>query len=143
MYKDDNHKPEMAVTLSDFEGLCGFRPFYEIVWNLHAYPGRSPLALVLVVHLGTRMNRNILSIPSLLCFCGIACCSSVLYGAPPTVPKVEVGPCSVMRSDWIVQGMRVFPRGPGGKASGGAPIMRTALGGSKWQGHDVMSFPTM
>ncbi len=46
MYKDDNHKPEMAVTLSDFEGLCGFRPFYEIVWNLHAYPGkgrRAPL----------------------------------------------------------------------------------------------------
>lgn len=40
MYKDDNHKPEMAVTLSDFEGLCGFRPFYEIVWNLHAYPGQ-------------------------------------------------------------------------------------------------------
>lgn len=39
LYKDDNHKPEMAVTLSDFEGLCGFRPFYEIVWNLHAYPG--------------------------------------------------------------------------------------------------------
>lgn len=39
VYKDDNHKPEMAVTLSDFEGLCGFRPFYEIVWNLHAYPG--------------------------------------------------------------------------------------------------------
>ncbi|CAM9799990.1 unnamed protein product, partial [Ectocarpus sp. 8 AP-2014] len=38
VYKDDNHKPEMAVTLSDFEGLCGFRPFYEIVWNLHAYP---------------------------------------------------------------------------------------------------------
>ena len=41
VYKDDNHKPEMAVTLSDFEGLCGFRPFYEIVWNLHAYPGKG------------------------------------------------------------------------------------------------------
>lgn len=41
VYKDDNHKPEMAVTLSDFEGLCGFRPFYEIVWNLHAYPGKN------------------------------------------------------------------------------------------------------
>ena len=30
LYKDDNHKPEMAVALSDFEGLCGFRPFREI-----------------------------------------------------------------------------------------------------------------
>lgn len=25
-YRDDNHKPEMIVALSDFEGLCGFRP---------------------------------------------------------------------------------------------------------------------
>ena len=30
LYKDDNHKPEMAVALSNFEGLCGFRPFREI-----------------------------------------------------------------------------------------------------------------
>lgn len=33
LYKDDNHKPEMAVALSDFEGLCGFRPFEEIGEN--------------------------------------------------------------------------------------------------------------
>ncbi|CAM9673949.1 unnamed protein product, partial [Phaeothamnion confervicola] len=38
LYKDDNHKPEMAVALSSFEGLCGFRPFHEIVYNLHRYP---------------------------------------------------------------------------------------------------------
>lgn len=38
MYADDNHKPEMAVTLSDFEALCGFRPFPEIIWNLRFYP---------------------------------------------------------------------------------------------------------
>ncbi|CAM9550171.1 unnamed protein product [Discosporangium mesarthrocarpum] len=38
IYKDDNHKPEMAVALSDFEGLCGFRRFPELLWNLHSYP---------------------------------------------------------------------------------------------------------
>ncbi|CAM9241356.1 unnamed protein product [Chrysoparadoxa australica] len=38
IYKDDNHKPEMAIALSDFEGLCGFRPFHEIVYNLYRYP---------------------------------------------------------------------------------------------------------
>ncbi|CAM9582717.1 unnamed protein product [Ectocarpus fasciculatus] len=42
LYKDDNHKPEMAVALSDFEGLCGFRPFREIgkypVYSLEIYP---------------------------------------------------------------------------------------------------------
>lgn len=30
-YPDDNHKPEMAIALTNFEGLCGFRPPSEIV----------------------------------------------------------------------------------------------------------------
>jgi len=30
-YPDDNHKPEMAIALTPFEGLCGFRPLQEIV----------------------------------------------------------------------------------------------------------------
>lgn len=30
IYKDPNHKPEIAVALTDFEGLCGFRPLEEI-----------------------------------------------------------------------------------------------------------------
>ncbi|XP_051548667.1 mannose-6-phosphate isomerase-like isoform X2 [Myxocyprinus asiaticus] len=29
-YPDDNHKPEMAIALTQFEGLCGFRPVGEI-----------------------------------------------------------------------------------------------------------------
>lgn len=29
-YPDDNHKPEMAIALTSFEGLCGFRPPTEI-----------------------------------------------------------------------------------------------------------------
>ncbi|MDP3178376.1 MAG: mannose-6-phosphate isomerase, class I [Spirochaetaceae bacterium] len=34
-YRDPNHKPEMAVALTRFEMLLGFRPFGEIVDNLH------------------------------------------------------------------------------------------------------------
>lgn len=34
-YPDDNHKPEMAVTLTDFEGLCGFKPLDEIADELN------------------------------------------------------------------------------------------------------------
>uniref|UniRef100_A0A0K2V1E5 Mannose-6-phosphate isomerase n=1 Tax=Lepeophtheirus salmonis TaxID=72036 RepID=A0A0K2V1E5_LEPSM len=30
IYKDPNHKPEMALALTEFEGLCGFRPLGEI-----------------------------------------------------------------------------------------------------------------
>ncbi|XP_013139776.1 PREDICTED: mannose-6-phosphate isomerase [Papilio polytes] len=30
MYKDPNHKPELAIVLTPFEALCGFRPISEI-----------------------------------------------------------------------------------------------------------------
>jgi len=39
IYKDPNHKPEMAVALTDdFEALSGFRPMLEIASNLLDYP---------------------------------------------------------------------------------------------------------
>lgn len=37
-YKDDNHKPEMAVALTPFKGFCGFRPLSEIVHFLQVVP---------------------------------------------------------------------------------------------------------
>ncbi|KAL4622791.1 mannose-6-phosphate isomerase isoform X1 [Arapaima gigas] len=37
-YPDDNHKPEMAIALTHFEGLCGFRPVEEIVGFLNSVP---------------------------------------------------------------------------------------------------------
>ncbi|VDO45410.1 unnamed protein product, partial [Brugia timori] len=37
-YPDSNHKPEMAIALSDFQLLSGFRPSYEICDNIKAFP---------------------------------------------------------------------------------------------------------
>ncbi|XP_071424216.1 mannose-6-phosphate isomerase isoform X2 [Pithys albifrons albifrons] len=37
-YPDANHKPEMAIALTPFEGLCGFRPVEEIVSFLQNVP---------------------------------------------------------------------------------------------------------
>ncbi|XP_033110326.1 mannose-6-phosphate isomerase-like isoform X2 [Anneissia japonica] len=37
-YPDDNHKPEMALALTPFEGFCGFRPVDEIVKFLQDIP---------------------------------------------------------------------------------------------------------
>lgn len=37
IYKDPNHKPEMAIALTKFEALCGFRPIAEIRNNLRDY----------------------------------------------------------------------------------------------------------
>ncbi|PHH67893.1 hypothetical protein CDD82_1018 [Ophiocordyceps australis] len=37
-YPDDNHKPEMAIAITAFEGLCGFRPLAEVAHFLDALP---------------------------------------------------------------------------------------------------------
>ncbi|KAK0526646.1 Mannose-6-phosphate isomerase [Tilletia horrida] len=38
MYKDDNHKPEMAIALSPFRGFCGFRPLPDIAGFVQDVP---------------------------------------------------------------------------------------------------------
>ncbi|KAI9162932.1 mannose-6-phosphate isomerase [Paramyrothecium foliicola] len=42
-YPDDNHKPEMAIAITPFEGLCGFRPLKEIALFLEAVPSLASL----------------------------------------------------------------------------------------------------
>lgn len=37
-YKDDNHKPEMALALEGFEALCGFVSTEELKQALQAQP---------------------------------------------------------------------------------------------------------
>ncbi|KAI8899623.1 mannose-6-phosphate isomerase [Globomyces pollinis-pini] len=43
IYKDSNHKPEMAVALTDFQAFIGFRPLNEIATHLIDYPEFSGL----------------------------------------------------------------------------------------------------
>lgn len=40
MISDDNHKPEMTIAITPFEGLCGFRPLAEII---HFFGDLKPL----------------------------------------------------------------------------------------------------
>jgi mannose-6-phosphate isomerase len=42
-YPDDNHKPEMAIAITPFEGLCGFRPLGEIAHFLESVPALRQL----------------------------------------------------------------------------------------------------
>ncbi|KAI9742150.1 MAG: Mannose-6-phosphate isomerase [Claussenomyces sp. TS43310] len=37
-YPDDNHKPEMTIAITPFDGLCGFRPLEEISHFLSSVP---------------------------------------------------------------------------------------------------------
>ncbi|GBP47959.1 Mannose-6-phosphate isomerase [Eumeta japonica] len=38
IYKDPNHKPELAIALTPFEALCGFRPLSEVKEFLQRVP---------------------------------------------------------------------------------------------------------
>ena len=38
VYKDPNHKPEMAIALTSFEVLCGFRSAAEVMENVQKIP---------------------------------------------------------------------------------------------------------
>jgi len=38
LYKDDNHKPEMALAITRFEALCSFQKATHVVENCHATP---------------------------------------------------------------------------------------------------------
>lgn len=42
-YPDDNHKPEMTIAITPFDGLCGFRPLAEISHFLDTVPSLRAL----------------------------------------------------------------------------------------------------
>lgn len=42
-YPDDNHKPEMTIAVTPFEGFCGFRPLAEIAHFLESVPALRAL----------------------------------------------------------------------------------------------------
>lgn len=50
IYKDPNHKPEMALAITDFEALCGFRPVKHVARNLHDTPELESLIPPSILH---------------------------------------------------------------------------------------------
>ncbi|TKA74192.1 Mannose-6-phosphate isomerase [Friedmanniomyces simplex] len=42
-YPDDNHKPEMTIAVTPFDGLCGFRPLGEVAHFLQHVPSLRQL----------------------------------------------------------------------------------------------------
>lgn len=46
IYKDPNHKPEMCIALTPFEGLCGFRQFEEITGFMKKIPSLAKICKV-------------------------------------------------------------------------------------------------
>ena len=63
VYKDANHKPEMAIALTDFEALCGFVGHEELVRALDATPelaacvGPAPVAALQAAGADSKARR--------------------------------------------------------------------------------------
>ncbi len=59
-YRDPNHKPEMAVALTRFELICGFRPVSEIVANMRlAAPGEFERSLARLARDPSRVELSV------------------------------------------------------------------------------------
>ena len=84
-YPDDNHKPEMCVTLTDFEGLMGFRPLTEIADALKTHPeiaaavGKDATdAFIAAVDAAPKDAVDgvcVLTTVCMLCVCARPCCA--------------------------------------------------------------------
>lgn len=58
-YPDDNHKPEMTIAITPFEGLCGFRPLDEIAHFLNTIPAlREVVGEDLAEEFGDAVKRH-------------------------------------------------------------------------------------
>ncbi|OQE18111.1 hypothetical protein PENFLA_c022G08842 [Penicillium flavigenum] len=55
-YPDDNHKPEMTIAITPFEGVCGFRPLAEITHFLQAV---KPLRTLVGDQAASEFEQNV------------------------------------------------------------------------------------
>lgn len=94
IYKDPNHKPEMAIALTDFEGMDGFRPMIEIANHLDRYPEFKAIV-------GNDVYikvRELVPVDNKYVWCDEKYSSSGL-GHIPTTTATEKGPGS---NEWAV-----------------------------------------
>ncbi len=111
-YRDPNHKPEMAVALTHFELVCGFRPVAEIVANMRiAAPGEFERSL-------ERLERDPSRIELSVFFYGLVSAdarsrSSILASAASKIAEaLDAGALPAEREGsfrWALKIMELFP----------------------------------
>ena len=111
-YRDPNHKPEMAVALTRFELLCGFRPVAEIIANLRlAAPGeferslerleRDPSRVELSVFFYSLVSADARSRSSLLASAASRIAEALDAGRAPAESEASFR--------WVLKIMELFP----------------------------------
>ena len=111
-YRDPNHKPEMAVALTHFELVCGFRPVAEIIANMRlAAPGEFERSL-------ERLERDPSRIELSVFFYGLVSAdersrSSLLASAARKIAEaLDAGELPAEREGafrWALRIMELFP----------------------------------
>ena len=111
-YRDPNHKPEMAVALTRFELICGFRPVAEIIANMRlAAPGEFERSL-------ERLERDPSRVELSVFFYGLVSAdarsrSSLLDSAAKKIAEaLDAGSVPADRADafrWVLKIMEFFP----------------------------------
>ncbi|KAK7603612.1 hypothetical protein V9T40_003611 [Parthenolecanium corni] len=83
VYKDPNHKPELAIALSKFEALCGFRPYDEIKQFLIDIPELSKV-------IGEELVEKFVTSDESSVQCNLKFCFTSLMTASKTFVKSQL-----------------------------------------------------
>ncbi|GAA51973.1 mannose-6-phosphate isomerase [Clonorchis sinensis] len=113
LYKDPNHKPELAIALSPFEALLAFRPSVEIAAFVQAKYFRIRLQTLSGTCYGLHPYGPVGSTEL-----DIAHCASAFSAAPQTdqlkivkpMNFTEVGECNCYASTWLFMDSRTDTR---------------------------------
>ncbi|XP_063099418.1 mannose-6-phosphate isomerase isoform X5 [Cavia porcellus] len=81
-YPDANHKPEMAIALTSFQGLCGFRPVAEILTFLKKVP---EFQLLIGDDAATQLKQSVSSDPQTVAEALRSCFSHLMKSEKTTV----------------------------------------------------------
>lgn len=76
VYKDPNHKPELAIALCPFEALCGFRPIDEIKDYMNNIPEFLTVIGETNVHRLSQAADSTISDALQQCFYSLMTCDS-------------------------------------------------------------------
>ncbi|XP_022919768.2 mannose-6-phosphate isomerase isoform X1 [Onthophagus taurus] len=71
VYKDNNHKPEIAVALTPFEALCGFRPYNEIKKFFEVIPELGDLIGADLCEIFINSSEDVSKTALKNCFCSM------------------------------------------------------------------------
>ena len=118
-YRDRNHKPELVVALTPFEGLFGFRPIDEVIGNVAlALPGSFSHQLERLERNPGRVELSVLFY-SIMSSCGTErkeILSAAMSAIADILGKAGIEPAKRAAFEWILRLGELYPEDMGALA---------------------------